>query len=365
MKPQTSRLFARLTLAFLLIAFSSAAAAAEFERAYTFDSKELKVSSMIGQVQVIQAQGDEFQVTAHVRGADAEEGLLDFQITEGSHGKLIIVFPIQEHQKYVYPELGAGKKTTFTYRNEGEQGGSWLRRMFSGISGKKITVRGKGNGVEMWVDLTIAVPRGRVLEARQGVGGIEATGLKADLNLDTGSGAIVARDIEGDFLADTGSGSVTVQGIRGDVNIDTGSGDVDLRDSEGRTILVDTGSGSVTATGIRCDDLNIDTGSGEVTARVVEADKATIDTGSGGVLLQLDRMGSGKFLIDTGSGDITLGLPTGASANISAETGSGSLSTEVQGAMVKSRDKHEIELTVGDGEARVILDAGSGSITIK
>jgi hypothetical protein len=341
------------------------ALAAEFQRSFTFDSKEMKVANMIGQVQVKQAQGDQFRITVKVQGKDAAEELLEFRVDEGFKGELVVAFPVEDHRKYVYPALGSRGSTQVQYHNEGGEGGSWLKKVFSGLSGRNITVKGRGNGLEMWADLVIEVPRGRILEMKQAVGGIDASDLTADLNLDTHSGSITAYDITGDLLADTGSGTVEVARVKGSVNVDTGSGEVTLADLEGDKILVDTGSGDVMAANLRCLSLLVDTGSGAVEARAVETDGANIDTGSGGVLLQLDRMGTGKFIIDTGSGGITLDLPDNASAHILADTGSGGIRTQVSGANVRTQDRDELEMTLGDGEARVRLDAGSGSITIK
>lgn len=354
-----------LLLAILAALLASTAAAGEFERTFTFDSKEMKVGNMIGEVAIVQAAGDEFRVTANVRGKDASEELLVFVTSEGSKGELVVAFPIDDHRKYVYPALGPNRKSTMSFNNDDAQESSWLKKVFSGMSGKKITVRGDGNGLEVWADLTIEVPAGRVLIVKHGVGTIGATDLRADLDLDISSGSITSQNIEGDFSADTGSGSVQASGIQGNVNVDTGSGDVDLAQITGQKVLVDTGSGSVVVAEIACTELNVDTGSGQVKARTVGADQATIDTGSGSVHLQLDRMGAGKFLIDTGSGGITLTLPEDASARISADTGSGGIDNQITGGVIKSKDRHELEMTVGEGEARVILDAGSGSITIK
>ena len=354
-----------IALVFLFLSLGGAAWAADFERTFSFDSKEMIVASMIGAVEVIQAAGDEFKITVRVQGNDAEEGLLEFHATQGSKGELEVAFPLKDHRKYVYPPMGHDAKTNIHFQNEGGEGGSWLKKVFHGISGQQITVRGHGSGLEIWADLTIEVPRGRVLHLNQGVGTIGATAMEADLDLDIHSGSIEGSDIEGDFAADTGSGSVAVRGIKGDLLVDTGSGGVTGANVQGQKVMVDTGSGGVTLKGINCVSLSVDTGSGSVDARGVTAEKASIDTGSGSVLLQLDGMGAGKFVIDTGSGGITLDLPDGASAHISADTGSGSVDTQISGAMVKIKGDDQLEMTVGDGEARVILDAGSGSITIR
>lgn len=349
---------------FVLLIFAVTATSAMgsgFEESFTFDGDELKISNMIGKVEVRGTNGDQILVSIAVRGEDAESGIVKFEVDKGSRAELHIVFPIDDHKKYVYPNLGRGSKTTISYRDE-QEGGSWLKKIFGG---DRITVRGKGSGLEVWADVVVEVPRGRNLEVKLGVGSIEAEDVQAELVLDTHSGSISATNITGDFLADTGSGRVNVQGVEGNVHVDTGSGKVEIEDCRGEIILVDTGSGSVKGRYLVCSKLKIDTGSGSVRASHVETDKATIDTGSGSVALQLDRMGTGRFVLDTGSGGIELELPADASAHISADTGSGSTNNELLGATVKHKSRQEMTLVVGDGDARVILDAGSGSITVK
>ncbi len=341
-----------------------AALAGEFEREFTFATDDLKVVNMIGAIEVVEAAGDEFQIKVTVRGDDASEDILEFIDFNDDGDVFAIKFPIKKHKKYVYPEMGSGSSTTMTFNNEGDHGNSWLKKVFSGLSGTRVKVRGKGNGKEVWADVVIAVPRGAELEVRHGVGAVEASSLKADLNLDTNSGRIDVRDLQGDLLADTGSGHVTATRIAGNVNVDTGSGHVEVTDCEGSEVRVDTGSGRVVAENLKCDHLDIDTGSGSVKARRVATESAHIDTGSGSVVLQLDQMGDGKYDIDTGSGSIELIMPDNASARISADTGSGSVNNDYAGSEVVRKERREMELIVGDGESRVRLDAGSGSITV-
>ncbi len=356
-----------LPLAFLIISslLAGTAVAVEFEKEFTFDGKELLVSNMIGAIKIKESSSDAFRVLVSVKGDDADEGLLEFITEEGSQSALAIKFPLDDHTKYVYPALGRNSSTSIHFQEENDHGGSWLKKVFSGFGGKRITVKGKGNGLEMWVDVTIEVPARHILEVRHGVGEILAAGLEADLSLDTHSGPISVENLQGDFLADTGSGRVAALNVEGEVNIDTGSGSVHVANCSGSEVRVDTGSGSVEAEKIDCGYMLIDTGSGRVEARAIKADKAKIDTGSGSVVLQLDRMGDGRFVIDTGSGSIELILPGDASARIIADTGSGSVRNKVEGADVKIAERDELEMTVGSGAARVSLDAGSGSITVR
>ncbi len=272
--------------------FAVAAVGAEFEKEFTFDGKELLVSNMIGAIKIKEGSSDVFRVLISVQGEDAREELLEFITEEGSQSALAIKFPLDDHTKYVYPALGRNSSTSIHFQEEKDHGGSWLKKIFSGMNGKKVTVKGKGNGLEMWADVTIEVPARHILEVRHGVGEIMATGLEADLTLDTHSGRISVENLQGDLLADTGSGRVAVLNIEGEVNIDTGSGSVSVTNCSGSEIMVDTGSGSVEAEMIDCQYLLIDTGSGRVEARAIKADRAKIDTGSGSVVLQLDRMGT-------------------------------------------------------------------------
>jgi hypothetical protein len=361
---KSHRLTLPLALLFLFTLLANAAVAAEFEKEFTFDGKELLVSNMIGKIEIVAGSSDEFRVLVTVRGDDATEDLLEFITEDGSKSALAVKFPLDDHTKYTYPALGRNSSTTITFNEESDHGGSWLKKVFSGFGGKKVTVKGKGNGLELWADVTIEVPARRILEVRHGVGEIQAVGLEADVNLDTHSGAISVENLKGDLLADTGSGRVAALGVEGDVNVDTGSGSVRVSNCTGAEILVDTGSGSVKVETVSCKYLLIDTGSGSVEAKGIEADKAKIDTGSGSVFLQLDRMGDGRFVIDTGSGGIELVLPADASARIMADTGSGSVRNKVDGADVAVAERDELEMTVGAGAARVTLDAGSGSITV-
>lgn len=350
---------------------------------YSFDSDELTVHNMIGRVVVTQAAGDRFEVRVDVRGEDAKQGLVELMTEEGRKARLAVQFPIDEEEDYVYPELGPHSKTTITYEDQGDHGGSWLKKVFAGMMGKRVTVRGQGRGLEVWADITVAVPRGAFLTVENRVGAVSAADVEGDLVLDTGSGSIEAVNITGDLVADTGSGTVTITGVRGEVLADTGSGSVEIRDAVGDEIkadtgsgsvvvegleagkvLIDTGSGSVKADQVVCGKLTIDTGSGGVKARRIGADAALIDTGSGSVVLQLDRMGGGEYKIDTGSGSIELVLPAEASARITADTGSGGVHNEFDGAVVEHMDRDEMALVVGGGEARVVLDAGSGSVTV-
>lgn len=334
---------------------------AEPAREFNFDTKALYVGNLIGAVDVRPAAGSAFRVSVALRGQDAAQGLVELQ-QEGS--ALRIVFPLEQHNDYVYPELGSGTRVSTSIHAENREEKSWLRKTFGVFKGRQLNVRGSGKGLEVWADVVIEVPEGGALTLRHGVGAINASGPRGDLDLDSNYGVIAVEDVRGDVRADTGSGEVRMRRVEGELDLDTGSGDVGVHDCRSSHARIDTGSGRVEVAGFDGGSLSIDTGSGDVLVTGAKADEADIDTGSGGVRLDLERLGSGRFKVDTGSGDVELRLPEGASASVIADTGSGEVDSDMPGAPFEKMEGDRHRLVVGDGGADVLLDTGSGDIVV-
>lgn len=348
---------------FTIAALVAAPLLAERTETFVFAADELTVGHLIGAVTVEGHGGRDFEVEVRVRGADSGRFPLEMRQREGSRARLEIVFPLDREQRYVYPEIGDGRTQIRLDRRSGDDDG-WLRELIDSVTSKKIEVTGGGRGVEVWADLTVRAPFGRRLDLRHGVGRIRASDLEGENRLQVKAGRVEVERARGSLVVDTGSGRVEVSDVQGDLLVDTGSGSVVVRRFDGSRLSVDTGSGSVRVAGARTRHLAIDTGSGSVTAEDVTADSATIDTGSGGVELILAEMGTGEFEIDTGSGGITLLMPSYASAQVEADTGSGGISVDLPQFDTLHRERDEIVLRVGGGDAQVRLDTGSGSIRI-
>ena len=366
-----------------LVLLTSNAVWADFERSFTFDSSELRLANLIGQVEVKAASGDEFRITVRVLGEDATEERVQFEEGGGRRAELAILFPIDESNRYVYPQMGSNSRTKFSSRHHDSSLGQLL-----GLGRDQIEVRGRSwkDALELWADVVVEVPEGKKLSVYLGVGSMSAVDVKADLEMDSQTGRIDAENITGQLTLDTGSGSVAVRGVQGDVSVDTGSGRVEVADVENAAFVnIDTGSGGVVVERIQADrlsvdtgsggvdvdvanveDLNIDTGSGTVEAYQVASDNVSIDTGSGGVRLELVRMGRGRYDVDTGSGSIRMHLPRQVSASFQADTGSGDISVDIEGVELSRRERRdgEARFTIGDGDSRVRLSTGSGTIRI-
>jgi len=152
-------------------------ALSQIQKDFVFSGDELTVANMIGKVEVGSAAGKDFTVEVRVMGSDATDDWLDFDVTEGREASLLIQFPLEEHDEYVYPALGRHGRTTISYREDQDQDESWIKRVLSGITCKRVTVRGRGDGLEVWADITIGVPDGGSLVVVDRVGEIRAKGI--------------------------------------------------------------------------------------------------------------------------------------------------------------------------------------------
>ena len=357
-RPKAPRWLATLAGTALLSTVGAGAALAEYSESFRFSGRSLYVGNLIGEIEVEGSSGQDFEVEVSVEGSDAARGVVDFEQNQNS---LMIVFPV-DRGRFVYPELGRSTTSISLKRYDGDS--SLLKEIMRAVTGRTIKVSGRGSGTELWADVVIRVPQGASLEVEHGVGKIVANNVNGEIDLEVSSGGIEANSIDGDVELDTGSGGISLSDIRGNVVADTGSGAVKVAGVTGDSLTVDTGSGDVVLSSISTRRLEVDTGSGAVEGADVRAGSALIDTGSGSVFLEMVGMDSGDYEIDTGSGSITLLVPSNASADVQADTGSGGISVDLPGIETIHRERDEMRFKVGDGDARVRLDTGSGRIRV-
>ncbi|HEX9427940.1 MAG TPA: DUF4097 family beta strand repeat-containing protein, partial [Candidatus Polarisedimenticolia bacterium] len=145
----------------------------------------------------------------------------------------------------------------------------------------------------------------------------------------------------------------------------TGSGDCDLRDIEGDELKADTGSGDITVRGGKVRRLTGDTGSGDIRALDVDLEEFKADTGSGDVELQTRSVARlTKVKADTGSGDVVLRLGPNASFEAFADQGSGDIVNRYSDAQPIIKNKELIGYKRGSGAIRIMVDTGSGDLTL-
>ena len=351
-KPRSSLVLAGI-LAVGLFGPARPAAASPYEPTrHTISGADVAIYNLLGNLEVVRGDGASVVAEVTLHGKDAVK--LEV-VTASIDGRqtLRVIYP---GDRIVNPEFGDHTTSTFRVNDDGTFHND-------NHGGRRVTISGRGPGIEAGADIRLLVPPGKKVSVHWGHGKASVTRVDADLALDATGMPVSATGIRGSLSVDIGSGTVRVEGAEAEVSIDTGSGDVSLSGIHGKGVTVDTGSGEVTGTDISAESASIDTGSGDIQLGKFNAQRVSLETGSGDVTVEI--AGSTRSLeIDAGSGDVSVAIPKALGAELSVETGSGGIETNL--TMETSVRKHdELVGRIGDGRGRIAIETGSGTVSIR
>lgn len=345
--------FATAVLSAALVIPCASAAAQGEQR--TLRGPQVAIYNLAGRLTAVPGTGDVVMVEITRHGADRDK----LRIETGALGgreTLRIVYPTD---RVVYPELRQRTRMSIRVRPDGTfSDQSWNERG----SRDEVQIRDSGSGLEGYADLVVRVPRGQKLDLYLATGRVEVTNVEGDILVDVGAADVDVSGTRGKLLLDTGSGRVAVRDVTGSVEVDAGSGGVTLDRIRGDVLRIDSGSGGVVASAIDVRDFTADVGSGGLRLRQLKASTVTAETGSGGVDLELVSLVE-RLVVETGSGGATIRLPANLGAELEAETGSGGFTSDFDIATRRISRNHVVG-RIGDGKARIRLEAGSGSIRL-
>lgn len=345
-----------------LLALAAAPGLSAQSTNYTLTGNAVAVYNLVGEA-VIQG-GSGASVTVQVTPVGADAGRLKVETSDiRGRSALLVRYP---DDRIVYRPLGRGSSTQFKVRDDGTWGsygnGDDDERRWSRHEGRRITVRGEGDGLEAAANLRITVPAGKRIAVFVGVGRVDVTNVDGDLRIDAASASIATRGTRGQLHLDTGSGDLRMESAEGTASLDTGSGDVLVRGFKSGSLDIDTGSGGVELSDVTADQLKVDTGSGDIELTEVTTPSLDIDTGSGSVRATL-RSTPGTAVVETGSGDVTLRLPEGVDATVDLDTGSGELTIDFPLQLIR-KSEGNIRGRLGEGKGRISVETGSGDISL-
>ena len=337
-------------MAVAIAAFPASARSQQTEQR-TIQGERVAIHNLVGTIRAEAATGSGVQVEIVRGGPDASELRVHESTRDGTR-ILSIAYP---GDRIIYPEIGRGSMTMMSVSREG---------IFGRDDGDRRRVRivSSGEGTEAWADLRVRVPRGQTISLHLGAGEVSVANVDGNLMIDVAAADITTDNTSGVLMLDAGSGRATVRNARGQLALDLGSGPVSLEGVDASSVLVDAGSGSITATGLTARELNLDTGSGNVRLARVSAETVHLDSGSGSVDVELSTA-LRSLSIDAGSGNITVRVPESIGATIEAETGSGGIDVELP-FQVRRMSRDRVSGTIGNGQAQVRIDSGSGQIRI-
>jgi hypothetical protein len=319
----------------------------------TLSGSSVAVYNIAGRMTVESGSGSDVIVEVTRRGSDGAKLSIETGETRGANA-LRVVYPGDD---IVYPDTRWRGNSSLTVNRDG----SWGENEWA--NGRRVRVRSSGSGLEAWADIRVLVPAGKKIDLHLGVGELSATNVNGSVRLETAAGHITASGSRGDLTLDAGSGGIDVRDMSGgELRLDTGSGGASLSGITATRCAVDAGSGGVTASDIACDELKMDVGSGSARIDRVKSSTVKIDAGSGGVRLGLTTLPK-DVKIETGSGGVTLSIPANSGASVEIETGSGSIETDFPVTSTRM-DRNRLRGTIGNGNARIRIDAGSGGVRL-
>jgi DUF4097 and DUF4098 domain-containing protein YvlB len=196
-------------------------------------------------------------------------------------------------------------------------------------------------------NLVIDVPRGVELEVQTVSASIDVDGVagpRAELRSVSGD-VIFTGDAQGLHIG-TVSGSVRASGAHLRVAVETVSGRIDVATTSG--------------------DIGVRSVSGMIVVDAERIDRLTAATVSSGIELKVVSLTpEARLEAESMSGSISLNLPADLSARLEASTFSGSIRSDFGEAVRAQRGPGQsLQTDAGTGEARVKLNAFSGSVTI-
>lgn len=357
----TRRLLPAISL--LLLVSGSARAATLTPGRHVLEGSDVSVYNLAGEMRIVKGTGSSVVVEITTGGRDRDRLTVEERRDARGRPSLRVVYP---ENKIVYREYGFGPP-------EGS-------RSSLDYDGRRVSITGRGPGLEAHADIRILVPRGKTVHAHNAVGrsfitdvdgalsfegasaAVEATGVSGSLSVDVGSGDVSISRSDAVIAADTGSGNVTLSEVNGNVSVDAGSGDIDLKRVGGEKIDLDAGSGSITGAEVQATTVSAKCGSGEVDLDGTTASHMALESGSGSVHLRLSK-NVDHLAIEAGSGSVKLEAPRDLSARFEIECPKRNLHIDFPADIERGEDDTTVG-TIGSGRGTIHIEAGSGSVDL-
>jgi DUF4097 and DUF4098 domain-containing protein YvlB len=237
-------------------------------------------------------------------------------------------------------------------------------------------------------------------------GSIEATNIEGLVNLDTSYGSVTCRNITSDNITvKSSSGSITAEIIKGsaqlttsygsitctdisdgDIKLNTSSGKIKLSNAsfgdcdahtsygsiisdglKGKSIKLHSDSGSINLTESSADTTSLTTSYGGITCRQITTNNITAKSGSGNLDIACSESAPAQIIADlvTSYGNIDFAAPSSFTGQVDLSTSYGSIRTNRPITINGDINKKELKGTIGEGNGKLHLQTGSGSINLQ
>lgn len=237
-------------------------------------------------------------------------------------------------------------------------------------------------------------------------GSVEAKNIEGSVNLDTSYGSVTCRNITADNITiKSSSGSITAEIIKGsaqlttsygsiactdisdgDIKLKTSSGKIKLSNAsfgdcdahtsygsiisdglKGKSIKLHSDSGSINLTESSAETTSLSTSYGGITCRQITTNDITARSGSGNLDIACSESTPAQIVADlvTSYGNIDLAAPQNFAGQVDLSTSYGSIRTDRPITINGYINKKELKGTIGEGNGKLHLQTGSGSIILQ
>jgi DUF4097 and DUF4098 domain-containing protein YvlB len=237
-------------------------------------------------------------------------------------------------------------------------------------------------------------------------GSVEAKNIEGPVNLDTSYGSVNCRNITGDNITvKSSSGSITAEIIKGSAQLttsygsitcaDISDGDIKLKTSSGKIKLSNvsfddcdahTSYGSIISDGLKGKSIKLHSDSGSINLTESSANTTSLFTSYGGITCRqitindiTAKSGSGNLdivcsestpaqivaVLVTSYGNIDFAAPSSFTGQVDLSTSYGSIRTNRPITINGDINKKELKGTIGEGNGKLHLQTGSGSIILQ
>ena len=200
-------------------------------------------------------------------------------------------------------------------------------------------------------------------------GSIEATAIRGTTRIETSYGAITCVDVVGDdIFAHSTSGSINVMDVEGSAQFETSYGPVTCERFAGKTLTLKSGSGSVKISDSEAPTIDLSTSYGRVNVSNIITDDLRATSGSGSVDIVCSPACPADLIarVKSSYGSVTFTAPSTFAGHVTLSSGYGTVQTDLPVTVTgRIGDKKRIEGAVGQGNGKIDLQTGSGSVTLR
>lgn len=194
-------------------------------------------------------------------------------------------------------------------------------------------------------DVVVEVPRWLPLDVRADELRVRVEGLGSDVTVRTVEGDVDVRSVEGVLSLWTVDGEIRATDVRGRVFARSVDESVELRRVSG----------------------DVEAGSTDGDLRLVDVDAARVDaqTVDGDITFEGRLRPGGTYALVTHGGDVTAAVQEGVGVRVEVSTFDGSFEAGFPVTLERFRGGREMSFTLGDGAARLVLQAFDGDIRLR